>query len=1191
MSSSVENVKRTPSGESKHGETPEDESLDKKKEDSASLGDERKPAQNVKNVGAGDENVTGESVSKSEPSTQPSVDEVSSPKCDEDQTSVFLDDQYLAEAVAFFTFKNTVQELDRETKRLADCLLGQGWLTDKKKRKDLPAFLVKDAHGKTLSKLAGECWSFPVLLRFLPWLAKKCSLSKFEEDENVQAAGEVCQLICEYVENITLFDVWLDNRPAPTPEDIMLELNEYKLILLKLGCKNAAQIVAEKHAWLAQEMEKVDFSTSVFKKEEVRVEAEVVKMAVVFQAFHYVEDRIHKFCRDSDAEVSLCFAKFLKAEEEKQTVGLAAMLDFIGKELKLLGSKEQLQITELATCMKAVSENITCLDAGLKKLLSSILEGFEKFHYLKFRRERFEQEEQGILSFLEDFLLDEKGSSWMVAKIFPSSRLKPVYAKRFHRWIPPHREPFIGRRKELKKICTVLKRRASNMMITGQSGIGKSSLVQEAAFRLRSAWPSQFVIDASTQFSFLASLSQVVTHYGFLSEENQSHAEVWKAYKTFLKLSDHRVRALLILENCNSEDLTSYFTLPQCGHVALIVVTRQPDKVFTKRQQGMMHLTIQLSRFSSAESKECFAELTGQEKTPVEVLEMHRVVLSHLNNFPLAIQVAKVLLKNFTSEWVAKYQTFFEEHSHHSMDPTKMIGLASSSENASVILTLISFALSIIQSRQDLQDLVYLTALLAYPCVPSFPYIPDVGIETDKSLFTLEQLGLLVEEHYDVGERPCFRMHALIANTLQSKILTLPIEDGLVHLSRNITMLGMCLSGEDGLDMVSKDKVAFSALCLEHEGTMKSLIERLFEKSTDSSEQSDLFFFYGELLFILATFSGALWRSSDQRFAVNPALMFDLFEKSLNIHSYLNLSSEFSRTFKIYEDYMISYRPREDRTRRLNDMLTLAVAGGFENDVVLIDEERCGLSALANAALENDDLNWDWASLYISHAGTALQSPLDRFKLSREKATCLIKQGRFEEANESLLHSLRETEHFFGKDSARYGKVLHFLGWNCLEQGNKGQAAKYYTKAVRILEKYKNVEEDVVFCLIDLGVATLVDKSKPEAARSYLNKALAHVEMNSGRESKLYSTALSKMADFEEALGNVTKAVELRSGIPPEYRDARTFNLNVFEPKGDSSSPNPASTSKKRKKKKKKSKTKGASATRDGDSSDVDKSS
>ena len=220
----------------------------------------------------------------------------------------------------------------------------------------------------------------------------------------------------------------------------------------------------------------------------------------------------------------------------------------------------------------------------------------------------------------------------------------------------------------------------------------------------------------------------MVTHYGLLSEEKQSHAEVWKAYKTLLKLSDHRARALLILENCNSEDLTSYFTFPQCGHVALIVVTRQPDKVFTKRQQGMMHLTIELSRFSSAESKECFADLTGQEKTPVEVLEMHRVVLSHLNNFPLAIQVAKALLKNFTNECVAKNQTckipdffrraFASQHgSDKSNDRFRVPGVClaegpvQTCVNASVISTLILFSLRIIQSRQDLQDLVYLTAL------------------------------------------------------------------------------------------------------------------------------------------------------------------------------------------------------------------------------------------------------------------------------------------------------------------------------------------------------------------------------------------------------------------------------------------------------------------------------------------------
>ena len=334
-STDFENVQPTLSGESKHWETPEDKDVDNKKEESGQLCDERKQAQTDTKYGAGDEDDTGDSVSKAELSTQPSVDEVSSTKCVEDHwASLYLEDQYLAEAVAFFTFKNTVQEMNKATKKLADCVLGQGWLTDKKKRKALPAF-VTDEHGKTLSKPPGEFWSVPVLLRFLPWLAKEYSLSKFEaQDERGRLSGEICQSICAHVEKITLFDVWLDNRPAPPPKDIMLELNEYKLILTKLACESAVRIVAEEHAWLVQETGKEDFSTFVLNTEDVRVAAEVAKMAVVFQASHYIGERIYRFCRDNNTKTSFCFAKFLKAEEEKQAVGLAMMLDFIGKEPK-----------------------------------------------------------------------------------------------------------------------------------------------------------------------------------------------------------------------------------------------------------------------------------------------------------------------------------------------------------------------------------------------------------------------------------------------------------------------------------------------------------------------------------------------------------------------------------------------------------------------------------------------------------------------------------------------------------------------------------------------------------------------------------------------------------------------------------------------------------------------------------------
>ena len=93
----------------------------KRKRKVARSANERKLAQTDRKDGAGDD--TGDSVSKAELSTNPSVDEVSSSKCDEGQwASLYLEDQHLAEAVAFFTFKNTVQELDKATKKLADCV-------------------------------------------------------------------------------------------------------------------------------------------------------------------------------------------------------------------------------------------------------------------------------------------------------------------------------------------------------------------------------------------------------------------------------------------------------------------------------------------------------------------------------------------------------------------------------------------------------------------------------------------------------------------------------------------------------------------------------------------------------------------------------------------------------------------------------------------------------------------------------------------------------------------------------------------------------------------------------------------------------------------------------------------------------------------------------------------------------------
>ena len=566
-------------------------------------------------------------------------------------------------------------------------------------------------------------------------------------------------------------------------------------------------------------------------------------------------------------------------------------------------------LNELATCMDTVSKNIMRLDSPLKKLISSTLECFEKFHHLHLEKPRREQDGRVYLNLLKRWSARrERKCSTQSENTFT----KPTEA--------------CGREK-VSSLDSASSREAFWKEEGAWADLQTFGEASQERGDHRAIWNWKVEFSTRSSVSPSLGLAKPVCHRCFdavfflieciagsdaLRASFQRETVIrrgLKAYKNLLELSHHRI--LLILENFNSEDLTSYFTVPQCDHVSLIIVTRQPDKVFTKRQQGMMHLNIELPHFSSAESAECLAELTGKE-TPLEVLEMHKLILSHLNNFPLAVQVAKALLRNFTSECVAKYHAFYEEYSHSSMDPTEMIGLASSSENASVISSLISFALSIIQNQQDVQALVYLTALLACPSVPNLPSLPEVEIKTEESLFKLEQLGFVVEEHYDKGEQPSFQMHALVASTLLSKMLTLPFDECLTHLLQGLRILSKCLSGEEKLDMVSQEKVAFSAMCLEHEGTLNRFIENLSEKNTASDfGRSVLLFYYGEFLFDLAMFSGSIWETSHPRFAVNPALAFDLFEKSLHIFSFLNQKGNFCRMFDVYEDILRKYELRQ----------------------------------------------------------------------------------------------------------------------------------------------------------------------------------------------------------------------------------------------------------------------------------------
>ena len=126
------------------------------------------------------------------------------------------------------------------------------------------------------------------------------------------------------------------------------------------------------------------------------------------------------------------------------------------------------------------------------------------------------------------------------------------------------------------------------------------------------------------------------------------------------------------------------------------------------------------------------------------------------------------------------------------------------------------------------------------------------------------------------------------------------------------------------------------------------------------------------------------------------------------------------------------------------------------------------------------------------------------------------------------------------------------------------------------------VEMDVLNCLLHLGSAELLDKSKPNDSRGYLNTALTLAANVWKKGSEQYNFALWKFAELEDAIGNSWKAEEFRQSIPTQFSHLSKPKVN--QAKSDSavstampktmsvslssdSRTNPTKTGKKKKKK------------------------
>ena len=1131
------------------------------------LDDQRTPQESDEKTGESHQRCAAQSMDKKE-----RVDDAQGPRCDEG--GIVLKAQYLAEAVAFLAFENTAPVLDKKAKKLAEIVLGRQWLTDGGKRKNLPGF-VKDVLELTLAKSTERVWSVSLLLPFLNGLANQTlpAASGDEHENEVVQRLEMCQAIVGSVEKMTLIDVWRSHRPVPPLKEIAREMETYRSFLFKLGCEDAARCVEERTSLLTELVRKEELSTGVLNtKLGVTARAKTAEMAVIFNALHHVEQCVYEFCRDSNTDMSYRFGKFLRDKEEKQAVGLPEMLDFITGDKNLLNSAVQEKISELRSSMKAVSTTIAQHQPGLKlrEPLFNLLQSCEKLmNGLQWKSVCNERKREEILKLLDKFQVKEESSSCTLEQspsmVVIHTQLNPVLPRKLHHWIRPNREEFVGRKEKLSEICGLLEKQAGKVLITGPSGIGKSTLAREAAYQLRTAWPTQFVLDMSTRFSKTANIPDIMMHYGLVSEVRRFEEETTEIVNNFLHLRNGN-RLLLVVENCNSNDSVKLLEIPEREDISLIIVTRQcgVDLRYSELPLELIDLMVYLTPFSSEESGQKVAELAARG-TSMEVHSVKKLLLNRTNNFPVAIQVAKsLLLHNLKYDSLGGLHSFARNMPSQGdmISSDKLADLVFSSRNATAVLTVVQFAMNLLERQHAHRMLVYMAAILAQPAAPLLFFESGIAKDVQEKVLDLQSLGLVLLERDEKGQPSTLRMHASVSRVIQSIILNNPIEGCTSLFTKCIRKLCDCLNETEKMETSTQFNVACSATCF----AQSDLFQQVYEKAANSSSRClrKIASLHGTLFFALAKVVSRFAHHATHAMPLEYSFNFSV--KSLELLSFVGDEYSFWIVFRCYMNAMLSYFGQR-QAERMNYMMTLVLTGGANQDVILItDGDNCGYAAQHFSHIASQAGDDAWQTLYTSHCDFEhLRSKALRSWVIQSKALTLLRKSRRKEAINLLLLNLSDAAKAVEEDSASYGKTLNLLASCCLLEGDKFHARKYYRDAMQIFEggeRNQALVRDLLDCLTNLGSPALLDPSKPDVSRGYLQQALTLAEEVYGEDHEDVIKILCIMANTEYALGNFSKVQKLSERIPSHCAAFSHDQIEDFQAAENLCTPGPAVASK-----------------------------
>ena len=248
--------------------------------------------------------------------------------------------------------------------------------------------------------------------------------------------------------------------------------------------------------------------------------------------------------------------------------------------------------------------------------------------------------------------------------------IKPQPAKKhFFIRLPSPASGIVGRKDTINEIVGhISQRNASQTVLFGEGGIGKSSVAAEVAERLRQKCPFQFWLPSTTSSSLRSSLRNAMAVFSGCTESEQQHDSV-VSVQTFLdQAKKSRTKLLLVFDDVfDAKPFVQKLTSTDAGH-HIIITTLVRDEAYWSRALP----SAKLVKLGPLEITACLEILTSKLQSHSPRFSVNGMLLStnlqmwlekRLHNIPLAVQLAGSVLAQVGFEKAVDLLRFGKETS------------------------------------------------------------------------------------------------------------------------------------------------------------------------------------------------------------------------------------------------------------------------------------------------------------------------------------------------------------------------------------------------------------------------------------------------------------------------------------------------------------------------------------------------